>query len=495
MIVQGAKRGLTLLALLALAACSSAPPVASVPVAERALIEQNLRRDISVLASEEFGGRKPGTLGEEKTVAFITAEMQKAGLVSGTNDPGSAWRAPVQLVSTQPFTSSIVIRAGRRTTELDHGMAVAFTVRRRELVDGQPLVFVGRAAEELPDEAVSGKIVVMLGEPGVSPQRRAALFEKDPAAIITVVENADSIAQVNGAFGRERILLESEAVGSLSAFIANETMAKAMGETTWARLLEAAAKDDFKPVTLEATAKIEATSQRREFTSYNVIGMLPGQVAGSGAVVLMGHWDHLGQCGPEDAEDRVCNGAVDNASGIAVMLELARRLAATGPYDRDIYVLATSAEEAGLLGARAFVEAPPVQLNSIVAAFNFDTVAIAPAGSPVGFVGEGRTPLDPVILGVMQEAGRQLGDKEFAEQYVRRQDGWAFLQEGIPAVMLSTAFGSEIVLGPYLSTDYHRASDETDAIVLGGAIDDLLLHEELVRRVANVAIYPSPPAD
>ena len=492
MILTGAKKGLVLATLLALAACAG-KPIASVPLDERNAIEENLRRDIAILSSDEFGGRKPGTLGEEKTVAFITEQLENAGLASGTNDPGSAWRSPVQLVSTQPFTSSLVIRSGRRTVELDSDQAVAFTVRRRELVDGQPLVFVGKEAEAIPAETVAGKIVVMLGERGQSPERRANLFEKRPAAIMTVVEDTDAIAQLNRAFDRERILLASEAQGSLSAFVTAGAMADAMGERAWARMVEAAEKEGFEPVTLEATAKIEATSQRREFTSYNVMGRIAGTNPGSGAVVLMGHWDHLGECGREGDEDRICNGAVDNASGIAVLLELSRRLASGEPMARDIYVVATTAEENGLLGARAFLQRPPVQLESIVAAFNFDTVAIAPAGSKVGFVGEGRTPLDPMILSVMEQAGRELGDREFAESFVQRQDGWALLQEGVPAVFLSTAFSSEIVLGPYLSTDYHRAGDEVEAVVLGGAIDDLLLHEELIRRFADPAQY-MPPA-
>lgn len=448
-----------------------------------------------MLASDDFGGRKPGTLGEELTVAFISEELEKAGFVSGTNDPGSAWRAPVQLVSTQPFTSSITIRTGRREYDLDDADGAAFTTRRRELSDGAKVVFVGKAAGDVAEDDVRGNIVVMLGEPGVSPQRRAALFTKQPVAVITAVENQDAVALVNRAFGRERISLASEPERALSAFITTAALGEALGERTWARLVERADDDDFEPVELEATIKIEATSRRREFTSYNVLGRLPGQMPGSGAVVLMGHWDHLGECGAEDEEDRICNGAIDNASGIAVMLELARRLAATGPYDRDIYVLATSAEESGLLGARAFVETPPIPLESIVAAFNFDTVAVAPEGSSVGFVGEGRTSLDPVILEIMEKAGRQLGDKDFAEQFVRRQDGWALLQEGIPAVFLSTSFGSEIVIGPFLSTDYHRPGDEIEAVVLGGAIDDLLLHEELARRFASTEAYSPPPAE
>ncbi|QUL38555.1 M20/M25/M40 family metallo-hydrolase [Erythrobacter sp. JK5] len=485
----GAHTALAIAALLALAGCARGP-LGSVPVSERAAIETRLMRDIAVLASDEFGGRRPGTLGEERTVAYITQEMQAAGLVSGTNDPGSPWRAAVELVSSEPATSRIVLRRGRREFDLTAETSAAFTSSRRALVEAADMVFVGRLGYEAPDELITGKVVVMLGEPGSSPARRRNLFDKNPAAIITVVDNAEAIASTRQAFGSERFLLASEEEPRLSAFVTRAAMAQALKPEVWNELLQLAETEEFTPQPIALASTIEATSVRREFTSYNVLGLHRGQVPQSGAVLLLAHWDHLGECGEAAAQDRLCNGAVDNASGIAVMLELARRLAAGGPHDRDIYVLATSAEEAGLLGARAFIADPPVPLDSIVAAFNFDTVALAPAGSPVGFVGEGRTPLDEVILQTMAEGKRSLGNREFAETFVQRQDGWALLEQGVPAVMLSTAFGSEIVLGPFLERDYHRPSDEIGAIELGGAIDDLLLHEALVRRIADTKTFP-----
>ncbi|MBD2841628.1 M28 family peptidase [Erythrobacter rubeus] len=492
MIRMGAKQGLAVLAALVLAGCATAP-IASVPAQERAAIERNLRQDIAILASDEFGGRKPGTIGEERTIDYITQRMEAAGLVSGTNDPGSAWRAPVQLASTKPSTSRIAVTVGRETVELDPATAVAFSARRRELVENGQVVFVGRAAESVSDEDVTGKVVVMLGEEGLSPQRREILFAKRPAAIITVVADIDAIARVNQAYSFEQVSLASENGSELTGFTTHAAMEEALGKNDWAALVDLADTPDFSGVDLYAAATVEANSDRSAFTSYNVIGKIPGTVPDSGSIVLMAHWDHLGECEEGQADDTICNGAVDNASGVASLLELSRRLVASGPHDRDIYVVATSAEESGLLGATAFTQAPPMPLETIIAAFNFDTVAVAPAGSRVGFVGEGRTPLDPVIFDVLAQSGRELGDRAFAEQFVQRQDGWALLQEGVPAVFLSTAFGSEIVLGPYLASEYHRAGDELENIELGGAIDDLLLHEELVRRLASVDGFPAAP--
>ncbi|WP_162627696.1 M20/M25/M40 family metallo-hydrolase [Erythrobacter sp. KY5] len=476
---------------LCIAGCARAP-IASVPTAERELIAANLMRDIEVLASPEFGGRKPGTDGEVRTVEFLIDEMQAAGLVSGTNDPGSAWRAPVELVASIPDAGTIEFERNGRDIVPEQGQAAVLTSGRRGLIEDGEMVFVGSEADSIVAEDVTGKVVVMLGEPGVSPRRRATLFESSPAAIITVVDDTSSIEAVSRAYGRERIGLASEEQNQVSAFVTNQVMLGLLGEDRWQSLLGAAQDENFVPIPISATASLDARSQRREFTSYNVIGLLPGAVRGSGAVMLLGHWDHLGDCAP-DTPEPICTGAVDNASGIAVMLELTRRLAASGPHDRDIYVLATSAEESGLLGAKAFIAQPSVALEDIVAAFNFDTVAIAPAGTALGFVGEGRTALDETIKQTAAEARRELGNKEFAEQFVRRQDGWAFLEAGVPAVFLSSAFASEIVLGPYLADRYHRPGDKVEGIELGGAIDDLLLHEELVRRVASLAGYQPAP--
>jgi len=176
------------------------------------------------------------------------------------------------------------------------------------------------------------------------------------------------------------------------------------------------------------------------------------------------------------------------------MLELARRLKAGGPLGRDIYVLATTAEEGGLLGARAFAKAAPLPLGSIIAAFNFDMVAIATEASPVGFIGRGQTLLDQVILDYLARSGRELGEQDLADSFIQRHDGWALQQNGVPAVLLSSSYGSRAILRPFLDSRYHRPSDDTAQIELGGAIDDLLLHEGLIRLLADPARY-QPVAD
>lgn len=488
---------LTVLASLLLAACARAP-IAAPPVAdERSAIAERLRADITMLASDEFAGRKPGTPGEEATLAFLERRMGEVGLLSGTNDPGSYWRLPVDLVATEPQTAQLTLAQGRRPVTIPESDAAVFTPRRRALAiggpgTGVPVVFVGYGDGSVLGDRLAGAVAVMLADPGRDTARREALFRQRATAVVTVLPDSAALAVVRRFEERGKVQLAKEEQDTLAAYITDDALARVLGARRWQRLKTEAAEAAFAPLELNLAVTMEATSDRREFASQNIIGMIPGAVPGSGAVLLLAHWDHLGECGPSDAADRICNGAADNASGLAVMLELARRLKAGPPLDRDIYVLATSAEEAGLLGVRAFTKAPPVPLASIVAAFNFDMVAVAPAGSPVGFIGRGQTPLDAVILDHLAQSGRALGDQMLADSFLQRQDGWVLLQQGVPSVLLSSTYGSHAVLDPFIARHYHRPSDQVAGIALGGAVDDLLLHEGLIRLLADTNRYQPP---
>ncbi|MCL9981937.1 MAG: M28 family peptidase [Erythrobacter sp.] len=496
MSLRRARLLVTLLAGLLLAACARAP-IASLPPDERIGIAQRLNADIAMLASDDFAGRKPGTPGEDKTLAYLEQRFAEAGLVSGTGDPGSYWRMPVDLVSARPLGGQLMLAQGRNALVVPSEDGVVITRRRRALAaggpaTGVPVVFVGRGDHPVTPEVVAGAVVVLLGEGGPVPARLDESLRQRATAVLTVLPDASAIAAVRARLERERVQLARDEVDTLSAYVTDAALAKVLGEANWSRLKDHASDADFTPIEIKLAISLEATADRREFSSANVVGMIPGQVPGSGAVLLLAHWDHLGECGPPGATDRICNGAVDNASGLAVMIEVARRLKAGPALDRDVYVLATSAEEAGLLGARAFVTAPPLPLASVVAAFNLDMLALAPAGAPVGFIGEGRTPLDPVILAEIARSGRTTGDKALADSFLARQDGWVLLEQGVPTVLLSSAFGSRPLLRPFLDSGYHRANDDAEGVELGGAIDDLLLHEALVRIFADTARYPPP---
>jgi hypothetical protein len=487
-----------LLAGLLLAGCTRAP-VASAPPPDRADIAARLNADIAVLAGDALMGRKPGTAGGRATYEYVERRMGEVGLVSGTNDPGSAWTLPVDLVAAEPQTGRLTLVQGRRRVTMPESEAAVFTHRRRALATGGPgtgvpVVFVGYGDGSVLGEALAGAVAVMLADPGRDAARRDALFRQRATAVVTVLPDAATLAQVREVERRPQTFLAAEELDTLAAYITDGAIAGVLGPKRWAGLKREAEVADFAPLELNLSVTIDATADRREFASQNVIGMIPGTVPGSGAVLLLAHWDHLGECGPPEAFDRICNGAADNASGVAMLLELARQLKAGPAMGRDVYFLATTAEEPGLFGIKAFVRNPPLPLGSIVAAFNLDMMAVAPAGSAVGFIGRGRTPLDDVILGEIARAGRSLGDQPLADSFLQRQDGWVLLQKGLPSVLLSSTYGSRGVLEPFLANRYHRPSDAADAIELGGAIDDLLLHQTLVRALADPARYTPPPA-
>jgi hypothetical protein len=490
-----------LLASLLFAACTPAP-VSRVVTPEREEIAARMKADIAELASDDFLGRRPGGAGGRATYPWIEKRMTEVGLVSGTEDPGSYWRLPVDLLATEPEQAQITLGQGRNRVVVPDSEAVVFTSRRRALAiggpgTGVPVVFVGQGDGSVLGAALAGAVVVMLADPGRDTARREALFAQNVTAVLTVLPDAAALAEVRAREARPKVQLAADEQDHLAAYITDKALAGVIGARRWQKLradaLEAAA--GFEPFELNLSISLDASSDRREFRSHNIVGKLPGSQPGAGAVLVLAHWDHLGECGQPGDADRICNGAVDNASGVAMLLELARRFKNGPPLPRDVYFLATSAEEPGLLGIRAFVRDPPVPLSSFVAAFNLDMMALAPAGSPVGLIGRGRNAaLDDLIAAEVAKSGRTMGDRALAESFVQRQDGWVLLQGGVPTVLMSSTYGSHAILDPFLATRYHKASDEADAVEYGGAIEDLLLHETVIRGVADPQRFPAPAA-
>ena len=191
-----------------------------------------------------------------------------------------------------------------------------------------------------------------------------------------------------------------------------------------------------------------------------------------------------------DPDDRLCNGAIDNASGVGMMLETARIVAAAEPLDRDVYVVGLTAEELGLLGAKVFVDDPPAPLPTIVGAFNLDAMAVAPRGSPITVVGAGLTPLDPGIYDVATAFGRSIDIRDEHQQFTQRQDGWVLLSRDVPTVVVTSSFADQRNFDLFISRHYHKPSDEwRPDLELGGATEDILLHVELLKYFGNVANY------
>lgn len=236
---------------------------------------------------------------------------------------------------------------------------------------------------------------------------------------------------------------------------------------------------------------IEQMNQRGPFTAINVVARAPGRSPDGRAVVVMAHYDHLGICMPEGAPDRICNGAVDNASGVAALIAVAERVRAM-QLDRDVWFVATSAEEWGLLGAEAFAESPPLPLARIIAGFNLDTIAIAPRGKPVAMVAAKGARLEQLVRQAAATMGRAWDGDDEAASFLQRQDGWALAKRGVPMIMAGGSFSDMKLLNAFFADTYHDPSDELRPDTeLGGAVEDANLHVELVRRAASRGLLPT----
>lgn len=475
---------------------------AASPVSRRATaLETALKAHVETLASDDFDGREPGTEGETKTLRYLARQWFDIGLEAGTNIPGSGWFAPVELVEREPVMSRASFTRGRKRVALPADSVFVVTSGLRSLVQDAPMLFVGQATmPTLPRAELAGRIAVMLdslpegADPSRANDRAGRLLDAGALAVLTVLDDERGLEDVIARRQRAGYAVAGDRIGNeIEAFISPATADLLLAGTpgsTVARLRADAASSTFAPYLLGAVGTFEATSRETRIKTHNLIGRLPGRNPGAGAVLMLAHWDHFGECAQLPAEDVICNGAIDNASGLAVMTETARALARGRPLDRDVYFLATTGEELGLLGAMAFAENPPIPLDRFVAAFNVDSTGLVPAGRPVGIVGKGMTPLDPLIADVVRKTRRKLASGDGANAYIRRQDSWVLMRHDVPTVMVSSSYGDMDRIERFMEDTYHRPTDQAGAgIDYSGMADDVQLQVELIRAFADPRRY------
>jgi hypothetical protein len=470
--------------------------------ADTPVTEAQLAAHIQILASDAFEGRAPGTVGEDRTIAYIVGEWAKAGLEAV---PGSAtpWLQPVPMVESQAVSGTAKFKVNGRDFALeDDGIILAGRDAAVSL-DDVPAIFVGYGVDGAGqvNADVRGKLAIMLfgnapfgDKPLRYRERRQMLADAGAAAVLVIASDAVPWAQLRDAVGGKATRLGDAKVaapisGFLSLEAADALFAKAGQNGDAAR--DAAKAPHYGGLVLPIIADLTTTSTLRAYDSNNVIAKLPGAKPDGKAVLFLGHWDHLGICRPDEPTDRICNGAVDNASGIAVLIEVAKRLANGVRPDRDIYFMATTAEEKGLLGATYFADHPVVPLDSITVALNIDTIAISPRGTPVATIGRGRPAYDAVVRDVATRLGRKIDEDGEADAFVQRQDGWALGAKNVPSLMVGGSFSDMALLETFLGSDYHRPGDNfSDKVPLGGAAEDADLHVALGRAFADVKRWP-----
>lgn len=500
-------------------------------------------RHIEVLASDEFEGRGPGTPGETKTVAYLTDQFKKLGLKPGNPDGTYVQDVPLVGIRTEAKGS---FKISDRALDLkfpDDWVAVSRRLTAESKVEGSDVVFVGYGVvapeygwDDYKGADVRGKTLVMLvNDPPVpdpaDPSKldesmfkgRAMTYygrwtykyeiasEKGAAAAIIIHETGPAgypYQVVVGSWGLENFDIPDDEGNkgrvAVEAWIASDT-AKALFEACgqdFAALKAAATRKDFRPVALKAKANLEAKNTSRKVRSKNVVARLEGSdpILKNECVVYTAHWDHLGR---DDAlkGDRIFNGAADNASGVAAMLEIAEGFAASASRPRrSILFLAVTAEEKGLLGAKWYATHPLVPLEKTLADINMDVVNLWGRTRDITSVGLGLSSLDELLIDAAKAKGRVVrGDPEPEKGSYYRSDHFEFAKLGVPA--LNGKGGIDFIGKPegfglakrdeYTKNDYHKVSDEVKpGWDLSGAVEDAALLLEVGRRVADGGRYP-----
>jgi Zn-dependent M28 family amino/carboxypeptidase len=508
-----------------------------------AITPNGLLAHIKVLASDEFEGRAPGTKSEELSVKYITDQFKKIGLKPGNPDGTYTQEVPLAGIKGEPKMSFAI---GDKITELkypDDFVASSARLRPEISVDNSDVVFVGYGIvapeygwDDYKNVDVRGKTLLMLiGDPPVpDPKDPSKLDEKmfkgkamtyygrwtykyeiaaqKRAAAAIIIHETEPAAYpwqvVRSSWGKENFELDNpnknmDTVEARS-WITLGTAKKLLADCgqNFDALKKSALTKEFRPVSLKATAYIEIKQQIRSFKSHNVIGKLEGgdpKLNGE-YVIYTAHWDHLGRH-PELQGDQIFNGALDNASGVASVIELAGAFSKVNPPPkRSALFMATTAEEAGLLGAKYYTQHPLYPLEKTLADINIDGVNPWGKSHDLEDLTNNNSTLDDLLGQAAGRQGRVLKPNTEPEKGgFYRVDSFEFAKAGVP--VLHAARGVEIIGKPseygkqkrdeYVAKHYHQPSDEVDpAWDLSGAVQDVQLLFEVGYQVANGDKFP-----
>jgi Zn-dependent M28 family amino/carboxypeptidase len=479
-----------------------------------------IRAHVEFLADDLLEGREAGTRGYDLAARYVATRYAAMGLVPPV---AGSWYQAVPLVRSRlQGTASLTI--GERTfAHKDSMVTSASLVEPRQRYDG-PVVFAGYciAGPEKGDDDyagldVKGKLVACLsGFPKgmksdvgahLSSRKRLMAQERGALGIIGVqtrqsarvapwsrmMESADEPAsawmQPDGTAYREAPRANIGA--TLHTTAAQALFAGA--PRTLEEILDEADRPGGRPKGFNLVQRVSFSrdSELSRYTSPNVVALLPGSdpALSREVVVLMAHLDHLGP-DPSRPKDPIRNGAIDNAAGVATLLEVARALvAAPAKPRRSILFAAVTAEESGLLGSQYLARHPVLADHRVVAVVNLDAPMLLYEFTDVIAFGEAHSTLGPVIARATGRAGVRSSPDPIPEQGVfTRSDHYSFVKEGVPAVFLVTGFanGGEKHFREYLSTHYHRPSDSLDLpIDWKAAAKFARINYEILRDIAD----------
>jgi Zn-dependent M28 family amino/carboxypeptidase len=507
-----------------------------------AITPDGLLAHIKVLASDEFEGRAPGTKGEELSVNYITDQFKKIGLKPGNPDGSYTQEVPLAGIKSDPRMSFIV---GDKTIDLKYpGDFVASSARLQPdiNIDNSDVVFVGYGVvapeygwDDFKDVDVRGKTLLMLiGDPPVGdPKDPSKLDEKmfkghamtyygrwtykydiaakrGATAAIIIHETGPAAYPwqvVRSSWSKENFELDNpdkniDAVQARS-WITLDIAKKLLADSgrDFDALKKRAVSKDFRPVALNAKCKIGIKQALHSFKSHNVIGKLEGSdpKLRNEYIIYTAHWDHLGKH-PELPGDQIFNGAIDNASGCAAVIQLAaafRKL--NPPPKRSVLFMCTTAEEAGLLGAKWYAEHPLYPLQKTLADINIDSMNVWGKARDIEDLSFGFSTLDDMLAAAAKGQGRTAIPNSRPEKgHIYRADNFEFSKAGVPSLyvgkgehLLSQPENAPLAADQFDSRDYHQVTDEIHSDWdLSGAVQDAQLLFEVSYQVTNGDKFP-----
>jgi Zn-dependent M28 family amino/carboxypeptidase len=499
---------------------------------------EDFQAHVDVLASDAFAGRSPGGVGETKTVAYLIAQLQRLGLEPGNN---GAWTQDVPMTETQAdaAASTFTLTTAKQTLAPAIGPAAVIGTRTGQphvAIDASELVFVGYGVNA-PEAGwndyagldVKGKTVVMLiNDPGFHVGsttlfggkrmtyygRWTYKFEEaarqGAAAALIIHDDAGAAYPwevVQNSWGGPQFDLppseDPEPRLPAQGWI-NDATARALFNDAgldFEAMRTAASQPGFKPVPLKATFSLSLKSTSRSATSQNVIAMLPGTTHPDEAIVYTAHWDHLGR-NFSGVGDRIFNGAVDNATGVAGVLEIAEAFTVQRPApERSLVFLFVTLEESGLLGSKYYAAHPAIPLEQTVAVINLDALSVIGPTKELVVIGLGNSTLDDIARRLAERQQRVLVEESEPQNgYFFRSDHFNFAKAGVPALYAKGGVdhrekGREYGLAwsrDYVANRYHKVGDNLDpGWDLRGVVEDLNLLYGVGRQLGSSREWPN----
>lgn len=504
----------------------------------------NILAHTKVLSSDEFEGRVPGSAGEEKTVAYLVTELKKLGLQPGNPDGTYIQNVPLVGISSTPtlsFTldgrtltmenindfvgpsSRLVPQVGAKDTEV---VFVGYGIVAPEFgwddykgvdVKGKTVVVlindppVTTADGALDPKIFGGKAMTYYGRWTYKYEMAAA---KGAAACLIVHETTPAaypFAVVVNSWTRENFEISTPDLNAGNVAMqgwltldAARRLFTASGKD-YDRAKAAAGRPDFSPITLGAKATLNVDNLLRPVASKNVVALLPGSdpKLREEYVVYTAHWDHLGR-DPRLPGDQIFNGAADNASGVAQLIEVARAFIAL-PADqrpkRSLVFLFVTAEEKGLLGSRYYAAKDPLYpLTRTLANINIDGSNMFGPTSDMATIGFGASTIDDVGIAVAAAQGREMKPEARPENgSYYRSDHFEFAKVGVPSYYPKNgrsyigqpADFADKNINDYIANRYHKVTDEVQPDwTFEGAAQDAVFLLQVGWRIANGDTWP-----